>query len=67
MKGGSVDRATYMCIADALQKQLYNLCLAVKLRLGQSELMLSLKQQQELVRNFLLTSLAISLLFWCQV
>lgn len=62
-----MDRATYMCITDTLQKQPYNLCLAVKLCLGQSELMLSLKQLQELVLDFLLIGLMISLLCWNQV
>lgn len=40
-------QSTYMCAADALQKQACNLCLAVELCLGQSEILFSLKQQQQ--------------------
>lgn len=38
---------TYMCATDAFQKQPCNLCLSIKLCLGHSELMFSLKKQEK--------------------
>ncbi len=40
-------KLTYMCTTDALQQQPCHLCLAVKLCLGHSQLLFSLKQWKD--------------------